>query len=43
VSWEWNMNNVWEAAWYRDPDTNEVKPAWSSSAEFIGRDLNNLH
>ena len=42
VSWEWNMNNVWEAAWYRDPDTNEVKPAWSSSAEFIGRDLNNL-
>ena len=42
VSWEWNMNNVWEAAWYRDPDTNEVKPAWGSSAEFVGRDLNNL-
>jgi PIN like domain len=42
VSWEWNMNNIWGESWYRDPDTHEIKSAWSSSAEFIGRDLDNL-
>ncbi|MCL6753625.1 DUF4935 domain-containing protein [Nostoc sp. CCCryo 231-06] len=42
VSWEWNINKIWEAAWYRDPDTNEIKSAWASSAEFVGRDLDNL-
>ncbi len=36
------MNKVWQAAWYRDPDTNEIKSAWSSSAEFVGQDLENL-
>lgn len=42
VSWEWNMNKIWEAAWYRDSNTNEIKSAWASSAEFVGRDLDNL-
>lgn len=43
VSWEWKRNKVWEAAWYRDPDTDEIKSGWSSSYEFVGRDLDNLH
>jgi hypothetical protein len=36
------MNNTWAESWYRDPDTHEIKSAWGSSAEFIGRDLDNL-
>ncbi len=39
VSWEWSFDHVWSDAWYRDPATGNVKPAWMSSAEFIGRDL----
>jgi hypothetical protein len=42
LTWEWNMNRVWGEAWYRDPDTGEIKHAWNSSAEFIGRDLDQL-
>jgi rRNA-processing protein FCF1 len=42
VAWEWNIENVWGESWYRDPDTNEIKYAWSSSAEFVGRNLDEL-
>lgn len=42
VSWEWNMGLIWGELWYKDPDTNEVKMAFSSSAEFIGRHLDEL-
>lgn len=42
VSWEWNMAHVWQRAWYRDPDIGEIKSAWHSSAEFVGRDLEAL-
>lgn len=42
VAWEWNMALVWNEAWYRDPDTDEVKKAWDSSGEFIGRDLDQV-
>lgn len=42
VAWEWNMQNIWGQAWYRDPDTGEVKLAFISSAEFIGRHLDEL-
>ena len=42
ISWEWNMQNVWGQAWYRDPDTGEAKSAFLSSAEFIGRHLDEL-
>ena len=41
VTWEWNMDNVIGQAWYRDSD-NLVQGAWSSSAEFIGRHLDEL-
>jgi hypothetical protein len=39
VAWEWNMGRVWNAAWYRDPDTGAIGEAWGSSAEFVGRPL----
>lgn len=42
VSWEWNMSLVVGPGWYRDQSTGEVKEAWSSSAEFIGRHLDEL-
>ena len=42
VAWEWNLANVWGEAWYRDPDTNSIKYAWSSAGEFIGRNLEGI-
>lgn len=42
VAWEWNNELLWGPAWYKDPDTGEVKPAWSSSMEFIGRHLDEV-
>ncbi len=42
VSWEWSFKNRWSSAWYKDPDSGEVKPAWSSSAEFTGRHLDEV-
>jgi hypothetical protein len=42
VAWEWNLAKQWPAAWYRDPDTKEIKVAWTSFAEFIGRHLDDI-
>jgi hypothetical protein len=42
VAWEWSMGRTWGPAWYRDPETNDVKQAWISSAEFIGRHLDDI-
>ena len=42
VAWEWNMRATFGPAWYRDPITGEHKEAWSSSAEFVGRHLDEL-
>ncbi|ELY5145894.1 hypothetical protein HQK29_20040 [Vibrio vulnificus] len=42
VAWEWSFENTWSDAWYRDPETNEVKLAWNSSAEFVGRHLDEV-
>ena len=39
VSWEWNLDNTWLDAWYRDPDSDQIKSAWSSSGEFVGRNF----
>jgi len=39
LTWEWSFKNKWDEAFYIDPDTKEKKPAWSSSAEYIGRDV----
>jgi hypothetical protein len=42
VAWEWTPENQWDVAWYRDPDSGDVKEAWGSSLEFVGRDLNTV-
>ena len=43
VAWEWNMNNTWQDAWYRDPlDMGSIQLAWNTSAEFIGRHLDDI-
>lgn len=42
VAWEWSNERVFGEAWYRDPDTNEIKYAWTSSMEFIGRHLEDV-
>lgn len=42
VSWEWNMGLILGSAWYKDPTTGEIKKGWDSSAEFVGRHLDDL-
>ncbi len=42
VSWEWSFYNTWKDAWYIDPESNEKKLAWNSSAEFVGRHMSEL-
>ncbi len=42
VAWEWNTNKKWSDAWYRDPETKEIKYAWGGCAEFIGRHLDDI-
>jgi hypothetical protein len=41
VSWEWGPRQ-WGEAWYRDPESGEVKQAWGGSMEFRGRHLDEL-
>lgn len=36
VTWAWNMDITFGEAWYRDPEDQQVKYAWTSSGEFIG-------
>lgn len=42
VAWEWSSEQSWGEAWYKDPDSGEIKPAWSSAMEFIGRHLEDV-
>lgn len=42
VAWEWSFEQTWGPAWYKDPDSDEIKAAWSSSAEFVGRHLDEV-
>jgi len=42
MTWEWNLENTWPAAWFRDPDSGEIKEAWISSAEFVGRPVDDV-
>ncbi len=42
VAWEWSNENRWGNTWYRDPDNNEIKPAWNSALEFVGRNLDEI-
>jgi hypothetical protein len=40
VSWTWDLSEVLGPAYYRDPDSAEVKQAWTSSGLFDGVPLN---
>lgn len=42
VAWEWNMQLVIGQTWYRSPETGEAKLAWTQSAEFVGRHLDEV-
>lgn len=42
VAWEWNHNTTWTDAWYKDPDSGEIRRAWNGAAEFIGRHLDEI-
>lgn len=42
VGWEWNLSRKFEAAWYRDPESGEVRRAWAGALEFTGRNLDDL-
>jgi hypothetical protein len=42
VAWEWSFGRTWRKTWYRDPVTSEIRQAWDSSVEFVGRPLDNL-
>jgi hypothetical protein len=42
VAWEWSSEQSWGEAWYKDPDTGEIKLAWSSAMEFVGRHLEDV-
>jgi hypothetical protein len=37
VSWDINHKRLWDAAWYRNPDTAAVEKAWAQSVEFTGK------
>ncbi len=41
VAWEWSQQGF-PAAWWWDPGDDELKKAWDSSAEFIGRHLDEI-
>jgi hypothetical protein len=41
VAWEWNTENKWGETWYRD-ESGQIKSAWSGSAEFVGRHLEDV-
>ena len=42
VSWEWSFETTWGTCYYNNPLTGEKQLAWSSSAEFIGRDIESI-
>jgi hypothetical protein len=42
LTWEWNSEQTWPAAWYKDVTTGKVELAWSSASEFVGRPLNEI-
>ena len=42
VAWDWSFDLGWGESWYRDPHSGLIEYGWTSSAEFIGRDLNDI-
>lgn len=42
VAWEWFLSRHYPECWYRDPETDGIKHAWSVSVEFVGRNTDQL-
>ncbi len=42
VSWEWNMGPTFHETFFEHPTTGEIREAWSQSAEFVGRPIDEL-
>lgn len=42
LTWKWDLSRGFGEAWYRDPNTNEIKKAWDSSALFIGGNIDTI-
>ena len=39
LTWEWNMQQIYPEAWYRDPRSGDLVYGWTESAEFTGRPI----
>ncbi len=37
LAWDLNNKKLWERAWYRNPETGDIEPAWTFHVEFIGQ------
>jgi hypothetical protein len=42
VAWEWDSTKRWGPTWYHDPQSGQIKQAWSGSLEFVGRHLEDV-
>lgn len=42
VTWECDLERQFGESWYRDPDTQEMKKAWTGTLDFVGRHLEDL-
>jgi len=42
VAWEWSDKERWDQAFYKDPDSGEVRSGWDGALEFIGRDIDDI-
>jgi hypothetical protein len=42
VGWKFSFRRTWDEAWYRDPSSNEIRPAWTSAAEFVGDTIDQI-
>lgn len=37
VQWGFNNKTLWPECWYRNPETGEIKRAFTQSVEFVGK------
>jgi hypothetical protein len=42
VAWEWDLRTGFPESWYRNPDNGQVEYGWTSSADFVGRHLDDV-
>lgn len=39
VAWDFDIKRVWDASWYRHPESGSLELAWNSAAEFTGEPI----